>query len=182
VPDQNPLCPGNQPNVLLGVGHEPYRYPPVYGTQLGCPLFFDPDGNPVPPGSGTWIIQQGLIDTTGWMPQTYDFDVLPTSAAVFNPALDYSSEIFGPQLRITVPPDQMAGDAFSFTLHARADFDFDGDVDLNDFATFSNCFTGAGVTNRPPACQVSDFPATDLDDDGDVDLNDFNTFATNFTG
>jgi hypothetical protein len=62
------------------------------------------------------------------------------------------------------------------------DFDLDGDVDLNDFATFALCFAGAAVTVEPPGCGPEDFDATDLDGDGDVDLGDFSTFATNFTG
>ena len=62
-----------------------------------------------------------------------------------------------------------------------ADFDDDGDVDLNDFATFAMCFSN-GATTPPPGCGPVDFAKTDLDDDSDVDLNDFATFATYYTG
>jgi murein tripeptide amidase MpaA len=63
-----------------------------------------------------------------------------------------------------------------------ADFDVDGDVDLNDFATFSRCYSGDSVTTPPPGCAPADFALTDLDGDTDVDLNDFNLFAQAFTG
>ncbi|UCG31593.1 MAG: M28 family peptidase [Phycisphaerales bacterium] len=65
---------------------------------------------------------------------------------------------------------------------ALGDFDVDGDVDLNDFATFALCYAGAEVTVAPPGCGPEDFDATDMDEDGDVDLSDFATFATRFTG
>jgi len=61
------------------------------------------------------------------------------------------------------------------------DIDGDGDVDLNDFSTFANCFSG-GATTPPPSCAPAEFAAADLDADGDTDLNDFASFANNFTG
>ena len=62
------------------------------------------------------------------------------------------------------------------------DLDLDGDVDLNDFATFAMCYSSATVTSPPPGCETFSFVRADLDDDEDVDLNDFATFALNFTG
>jgi hypothetical protein len=62
------------------------------------------------------------------------------------------------------------------------DMDGDGDVDLNDFATFANCYYGSAITVPPPSCTPAQFDTCDLDDDGDVDLGDFSTFALNFTG
>ena len=63
------------------------------------------------------------------------------------------------------------------------DIDADGDVDLNDFALFAACYTGADATSgSPPGCGAGDFAPSDLDGDGDVDLVDFATFAMNFTG
>jgi subtilisin-like proprotein convertase family protein len=62
------------------------------------------------------------------------------------------------------------------------DIDSDGDVDLNDFATFARCFSGQAVTVPPPSCSPSEFILSDLQGDGDVDLNDFSNFANNFTG
>ena len=64
----------------------------------------------------------------------------------------------------------------------RGDLDDDGDVDLNDFATFAACYYGSAITVPPPSCTLEQFTASDLDEDGDVDLSDFSTFALNFTG
>ncbi|UCG34260.1 MAG: VCBS repeat-containing protein [Phycisphaerales bacterium] len=62
------------------------------------------------------------------------------------------------------------------------DIDGDGDVDLNDFATFALCFHGAAITVPPAGCTDTQFESSDMDGDGDVDLGDFATFALNFTG
>jgi subtilisin-like proprotein convertase family protein len=66
--------------------------------------------------------------------------------------------------------------------YVDGDIDHDGDVDLNDFATFALCFHGAAVTVPPPGCSGEEFAACDFDGDADVDLGDFSTFANNFTG
>jgi hypothetical protein len=59
------------------------------------------------------------------------------------------------------------------------DLDGDGDVDLDDFATFGQCFGG---TDNSPAVGCPPGVNADLDGDGDVDLNDFAIFGQNFTG
>jgi hypothetical protein len=59
------------------------------------------------------------------------------------------------------------------------DLDGDGDVDLADFAEFSQCFGGS---NLPPAGTCPPGADADCDDDGDVDLADFAAFSQNFTG
>ena len=56
------------------------------------------------------------------------------------------------------------------------DFDGNGVVDLNDFATFALCYQGAQVPPTPD-CELCD-----LDEDADVDLADFATFAADYTG
>jgi subtilisin family serine protease len=61
-------------------------------------------------------------------------------------------------------------------LLETGDFDDDGDVDLTDFLTFENCFSGPG-SSPPGGCD-----AADLDFDGDVDLADFAVFQRAFTG
>jgi len=58
-----------------------------------------------------------------------------------------------------------------------ADFFYDGDVDLSDFAHFQACFNGP---NDPPA--MADCDDADVDADRDVDLADFGTFQRCFNG
>jgi len=60
---------------------------------------------------------------------------------------------------------------------AAGDFDFDGDVDLGDFAHFLACVNGP---NRP-AAQAGCIDA-DLDADHDVDIADFLRFQACFNG
>jgi hypothetical protein len=79
-----------------------------------------------------------------------------------------------PDTGLGTPPIVDMG-AYEFPGRA-GDFDGDGDVDLNDFATFALCYTGAAVPPAP-GCEPCD-----LDADNDVDLGDFATFAANFTG
>ncbi len=57
------------------------------------------------------------------------------------------------------------------------DFDFDGDVDKNDFEVFQSCFNGP---NRPPA--LPDCSGADANRDGSVDLVDYAEFAARFNG
>ncbi len=59
----------------------------------------------------------------------------------------------------------------------RADFDNDGDVDLDDFGIYQACATGAGL--GPPAfgCGLAD-----LDGDNDVDLSDFGIYQRCISG
>ncbi|UCG33801.1 MAG: hypothetical protein JSU68_04030 [Phycisphaerales bacterium] len=63
---------------------------------------------------------------------------------------------------------------------SRADLDGDGSVNLNDFATFALCYTGAGATSPPPGCTPEEFAQCDLTGDGDVDLGDFAEFALEY--
>jgi hypothetical protein len=56
------------------------------------------------------------------------------------------------------------------------DCDYDGDVDLDDFADFAACLLGPGG-GVGPECTCFD-----LDDSGDVDLSDFAVFQETFTG
>jgi 6-phosphogluconolactonase (cycloisomerase 2 family) len=68
---------------------------------------------------------------------------------------------------------------FTPAVPVCGDFDGDGDVDLADFATFSQCFGGS---NNPPNPGCPPGADADCDDDGDVDLADFSIFAQNYTG
>ena len=77
--------------------------------------------------------------------------------------------------------------------HLFGDLDLDGDIDLADFISMTQCFSGPGAEpdgpdccRRPPPRRGSppgpcNSPA-DLDDDGDVDLTDMVIFQASFTG
>jgi len=70
---------------------------------------------------------------------------------------------------------RIANRPWSDPIHA--DFDCDGDVDLNDFAQFQVCFNGPGQAPGPDCNADADF-----DDDGDVDVNDFAALQICFNG
>jgi hypothetical protein len=55
-------------------------------------------------------------------------------------------------------------------LLGTGDYDYDGDVDLLDFASFQQCFTGTGNGPLHAACEQGDF-------DGDRDVDDADTAA-----
>jgi len=61
-------------------------------------------------------------------------------------------------------------------LPARADFDLDGDVDLDDFGKLQNCLAGPYVSTLP-GCQHQD-----LNLDGHVDQTDIAEFKNHLTG
>jgi hypothetical protein len=60
------------------------------------------------------------------------------------------------------------GDLWTFTTKPlKADFNFDGDVDLEDFAHLQLCFSGVDVPQTEPECLDAH-----LDGDTDVDSAD----------
>lgn len=59
----------------------------------------------------------------------------------------------------------------------RPDLDWDGDVDLDDFALLQACLTGAYVPQKDPVCARAK-----LDNDGDVDIQDLNRMRLCFSG
>jgi hypothetical protein len=69
------------------------------------------------------------------------------------------------------------GDLWTFTTASVVqDYDFDGDVDHEDFGFFQICLSGDGVS-YPEGCQKAD-----LASDFDVDLNDFFEFVDCMNG
>jgi hypothetical protein len=60
-----------------------------------------------------------------------------------------------------------------------ADFDFDGDVDLTDFAHLQNCFDPAGGPVLDPDCADANL---DNDEDGDINQADVIVFLNCITG
>ena len=57
------------------------------------------------------------------------------------------------------------------------DAENDGDIDLDDFAIFHDCFHGPDARAPSSPCRVMDF-----DQDTDVDLGDYAEFQAAFTG
>jgi len=79
--------------------------------------------------------------------------------------------------------------AIVFMPHV-ADFDADGDVDLDDFARFQACVTGPAIPYNPaalpPGCvmplDANNQIAADADRDGDLDQADFGVFQRCYSG
>jgi len=68
-------------------------------------------------------------------------------------------------------------DMGAYEYQLPADFDADGDVDLDDYDHLYMCLAGPGAETLPTECQDAD-----LDGDTDVDLGDFALFQQQFTG
>jgi hypothetical protein len=68
--------------------------------------------------------------------------------------------------------------ALPYSRPVSSDFDEDGDVDGQDFLTFTTCFNEAWQPPRPGCLD----PSADLDADGDVDVRDFLTFSNCMNG
>lgn len=59
---------------------------------------------------------------------------------------------------------------------SSADIDGNGEVNLDDYARFQECFTGPDGGPVEPGCEVADY-----DNDGDVDLTNWGAFQIAFT-
>ncbi len=68
------------------------------------------------------------------------------------------------------------------TLIRAGDYDYDADVDLDDFAALAANLAGPGQPLPDPQCAAMLLGAFDADTDGDLDLLDFAAFQRNFTG
>ncbi len=68
------------------------------------------------------------------------------------------------------------------TLIRAGDYDYDADVDADDFAALAANLAGPGEPLPDPPCATMLLGAFDADTDGDLDLLDFAAFQGNFTG
>ena len=73
--------------------------------------------------------------------------------------------------------NQYDGQANILRYRAFADADEDGDLDLDDWASFGVCLGGPDTGGLTPDCYVYDF-----EPDNDVDLVDFAAMQARFTG
>ncbi len=78
------------------------------------------------------------------------------------------------------PPPQRIAITVLDARGSPGDLDFDGDVDLDDFAKFGGCMAGPGTPSPKRTCDDTDFAGADLDHDNDVDLHDFTLFLAVF--
>ncbi len=115
--------------------------------------------------------------------------LIPSDAEAFD-WFGYSVCVSGNTVLVGTPLDDDAcpddpscesGSGYVFVIGAP-DFDEDCDVDLRDYARFTDCVSGPGTTTPPPLCDWRDFCIADSDGDGDVDLLDFATFQEQYTG
>ena len=73
--------------------------------------------------------------------------------------------------------DTAISDIFHLRRIRNGEADFDGDVDLKDFAALQNCFTARGDFDRLCECRF-----LDIDHDRDVDVDDYLLFFNALTG
>ena len=113
--DVRPHWPGNQQNMRLGVGHGTYT---AHGDDGVLPDGFVMGfGQDLPniEGDGTWMLQEGVIDTSGWAPGTYDFVLTGTSVEVLAGDMDFNVDQ-GTDYSKTVPEEERGAASFSITL------------------------------------------------------------------
>ena len=75
------------------------------------------------------------------------------------------------------PGGNLSGGMLFLRRIRTGDSEFDGDIDLTDYAAFAECMTGPGRVDRLCDCRF-----LDIDHDGDVDLGDFALFQNAFSG
>ena len=113
------------------------------------------DIGPTDPVGNSWIVQHSR----------WRLEPNPTHEAI---TLAPSGQPFG----MTI--DQIVVDTICFAATGTGDFDRDGDVDLADFNTFGQAFSGEGTPTH--------YPEADLDADDDCDREDYVVFLSNFVG
>ncbi|MCK4657905.1 MAG: hypothetical protein KAV82_00145 [Phycisphaerae bacterium] len=117
-----------------------------------------------------------------------------------DPCLEYATDFSGdPSMQVSLTagtyylmfdnwPSPTCVEDFTLTITTceppiPGDFDYDGDVDLDDYAAFADCMGGPDVPPDPQSPEVSQMCLNvfDFDSDVDVDLADFAVFQAIFT-
>ncbi|UCD28288.1 MAG: PKD domain-containing protein [Planctomycetota bacterium] len=126
-------------------------------------------------GSGSYDPDGGAIVSYQW-----DFDNDGT-VDVTDITTNYEyrgNTTFVAKLTVTDSDTLTGSTTVNITVNAAiADFNYDGDVDQEDFGHFQECMTGTG--EGPPAIGCED---ADLDNDDDVDMEDFTRFQDCMSG
>ncbi|MBI1825910.1 MAG: hypothetical protein HY287_16260 [Planctomycetes bacterium] len=140
----------------------------AYTGPNDCGITNDLDGNAAPPfgsplpSSSFQSLKFPGASNAKSTNNAADYAITAT-AAIFGNS-------FGATFTVTGPPP------------VNGDLDGDHDVDLTDFAIFSQCMPGPNDPIAPDGCNIEDFLAADLEHDTDVDLSDFAVFQNAFTG
>lgn len=161
--------------------------------------WIDVDINGTPIGS---VFVEGADDC----PTALDWDQLVVSAATYNTAVAGGDAVVTMTATTNVYTDSCSDPASSISVTvthnsavydcngngvldecetlAPGDFDNDGQVDLDDYASFAECMAGPDATPGPtlPECVGTYLEAFDCDGDTDVDLADFTAFQEVFGG
>jgi hypothetical protein len=164
--------------TLYGTGMEDaYNGGYYYNNIANSPLRNTPDDPPWPlngvaPYHGLLNMdapdRPGSTDTAV---RTDQYRWLIGDVVPFSQALDVKIENYGAGANVL-----FGSTAFWYQLKWAADFDQDGDVDLDDFAHLQLCLSGP---DQPYENGCAD---ADLDADGDVDTGDLAAFLPSMTG
>jgi hypothetical protein len=127
--------------------------------------------------AGVETLNYSITTDVGWLSVYPDAGTITDETNHIDVIYDTTALRAGPYSgSITITDEGSANSPQAITVSltldtVQADFDGDGDVDLEDFARFQSCTTGSGASQNDPACQNARF---DLDDD--VDRSDLSVF------